>query len=161
MERHGRNVRTRARLLAERDGLLRTAWKAASRAIRDGSQQADLYEIAAHTSDVDLALTVAESENAEAQEIDRALEQIELGTYGRCRECGRLVGRARLEALPYATLCVRCQRHAEGHFMRHRPRPRQGRGARWKRAVDYEGRVKTYLTADEEPTPCRGQLAGR
>lgn len=157
MRRQDPNATARARLLAERDGLLRTVWRATSEAIADAGQQADPADMASHTSDVDVALTVAESENAKAQEIDEALDEIDSGTYGRCRECGRRIRKARLEALPYATLCIRCQRHAESPFLR----PQQGRGARWLHAVDHENRVKSYFTADEEPNPCRGQLVGR
>ena len=157
MRRQDPNATARERLLAERDELLRTVWRATSNAIADEGQPADPGDMASHTCDVDVALTVAESENAKAQEIDEALEQIDSGTYGRCRECGRRIGKARLEALPHATLCIRCQRRAETPFMR----PQQGRGALWLHAVDYEHLVKSYFTADEEPNPCRGQLVGR
>ena len=39
--------------------------------------------------------------------IDRALERIEQGTYGLCERCGRPIEKARIKALPYATLCIR------------------------------------------------------
>ena len=39
--------------------------------------------------------------------IDRALERIEEGTYGLCERCGRPIEKARIKALPYATLCIR------------------------------------------------------
>lgn len=47
-------------------------------------------------------------ENAEhlIEEIEAALERIEDGTYGVCSVCGRPIGRERLEAVPYATLCI-------------------------------------------------------
>ena len=47
-------------------------------------------------------------ENAEhlIQEIDGALARIENGTYGTCVVCGRPIGEERLEAIPYATLCI-------------------------------------------------------
>lgn len=40
--------------------------------------------------------------------IDEALDRINEGKYGICASCGRPIGRERLEALPYATLCIRC-----------------------------------------------------
>ena len=43
-----------------------------------------------------------------------ALAKIENGTYGKCDRCGKSIGEARLEALPYATLCIDCQSRAEG-----------------------------------------------
>jgi RNA polymerase-binding protein DksA len=39
-------------------------------------------------------------------EIDAALQRIENGTYGTCAICGKSIGEERLEAVPYATLCI-------------------------------------------------------
>jgi DnaK suppressor protein len=38
----------------------------------------------------------------------RAQEKLAEGTYGVCDRCGEEIGDARLEALPWATLCVTC-----------------------------------------------------
>ncbi|MHB8504830.1 MAG: TraR/DksA family transcriptional regulator, partial [Acidimicrobiales bacterium] len=46
---------------------------------------------------------------AAIEEIDRALAQIGAGTYGVCERCGQPIAQARLEALPYASLCVACK----------------------------------------------------
>ena len=40
--------------------------------------------------------------------IDRALERIDAGTYGRCAACGTTIPGERLEAMPWAALCVPC-----------------------------------------------------
>ena len=45
-------------------------------------------------------------------EVLRALEKIDDGTYGTCDRCRGPIGEARLEALPWAGLCVTCR--AEG-----------------------------------------------
>lgn len=39
--------------------------------------------------------------------IDRALERLEEGSYGLCERCGRPIEKARIKALPYATLCIK------------------------------------------------------
>jgi DnaK suppressor protein len=39
--------------------------------------------------------------------IDRALERIEAGSYGLCERCGRPIEKARIKALPYASLCIK------------------------------------------------------
>ncbi|MCB0215235.1 MAG: TraR/DksA C4-type zinc finger protein [Caldilineae bacterium] len=44
----------------------------------------------------------------EVEEIERALDRAEQGLYGTCEACGEAIGAARLHALPYTTLCVRC-----------------------------------------------------
>jgi RNA polymerase-binding transcription factor DksA len=45
--------------------------------------------------------------------IDSALERIAQGTYGRCTVCGDGIPEERLDAVPYATLCVACKRDEE------------------------------------------------
>ena len=55
----------------------------------------------------DLALR-QNAEQVLAQVTD-ALGRFEKGTYGSCEQCGVAIDPARLEALPYATLCLRCQ----------------------------------------------------
>ena len=45
--------------------------------------------------------------------IDEALDRIENGTFGTCARCGKQIAEDRLEALPYATRCIDCQRLAE------------------------------------------------
>ena len=54
-------------------------------------------------------------ENAEhlLDEIDAALVRIEDGSYGLCTACGRPISEARLEAVPYATLCIDDKRALE------------------------------------------------
>jgi RNA polymerase-binding protein DksA len=45
--------------------------------------------------------------------IVEALERIDNGTFGRCAGCGKQIAEDRLEALPYATRCIDCQRLAK------------------------------------------------
>jgi DnaK suppressor protein len=42
-------------------------------------------------------------------QVTDALERFEQGTYGICVHCAAEIDPARLKALPYATLCLRCQ----------------------------------------------------
>ena len=42
-------------------------------------------------------------------EIDHALAKMSGRAYGICENCGRLIPKARLEALPYARLCIDCK----------------------------------------------------
>ncbi|MGH8998377.1 MAG: TraR/DksA family transcriptional regulator, partial [Acidimicrobiia bacterium] len=59
----------------------------------------------------DLALSA--SANQAVEEIDRALRRMDLGTYGVCERCGAKIPAARLEALPYAALCINCKSREE------------------------------------------------
>jgi RNA polymerase-binding protein DksA len=45
--------------------------------------------------------------------IDAALGRVEAGTYGTCESCGREISPERLEAYPWASLCIDCKREAE------------------------------------------------
>ena len=45
-------------------------------------------------------------------DVERALEKLEDGTYGICDSCGEPIGEERLEAIPWATLCISCARIA-------------------------------------------------
>jgi DnaK suppressor protein len=47
------------------------------------------------------------------QRVDHALSKIANNTYGRCDECGGEIGLARLQALPYANLCIECKTRLE------------------------------------------------
>ncbi len=42
-------------------------------------------------------------------EIDRALSKLADGDYGVCDSCGEPIADERLEALPWATMCIRCK----------------------------------------------------
>ncbi len=56
------------------------------------------------------------------QRIGEALERMDKEKYGNCEDCGREISLERLEALPYTTLCVECQREEEAHHQ-NRKRP--------------------------------------
>ena len=45
--------------------------------------------------------------------VDAALARLDAGTYGTCTTCGKPIGAERLEALPWAALCIDCQRAAK------------------------------------------------
>lgn len=56
---------------------------------------------------------LAETESRELEQIEHALQQMREGRYGVCELCGKNIPLARLQALPYATNCIGCQRAAE------------------------------------------------
>jgi RNA polymerase-binding protein DksA len=73
-----------------------------------------LADTATDTYDRELDYTLEENSEHVLTEIEGALRRIEEGTYGRCTNCARQIPEERLEARPYATLCIDCQRHREG-----------------------------------------------
>jgi len=70
----------------------------------DGFGEADTLSV-----ERDRLLVVAADAAARVAEIDAALVRVEAGTYGTCDACHQPIPEARLEAVPEATLCVRCK----------------------------------------------------
>lgn len=61
----------------------------------------------------ELGISLMEMRNRRRQSIDEALTRLHEGTYGICAECGIEVSEKRLQAVPFAKLCVECQSRAE------------------------------------------------
>jgi RNA polymerase-binding protein DksA len=59
----------------------------------------------------DLALSASATQAVE--DIDAALHRMDLGTYGICERCGKKITVARLEAVPFAALCIECKSREE------------------------------------------------
>src|SRR3954451_12877920 len=65
-----------------------------------------LGDSAGDTLDREIDFGLEEGAEQTLAAIDAALERIEAGTYGACERCGKPIGEDRLEAIPYATLCI-------------------------------------------------------
>jgi DnaK suppressor protein len=59
-------------------------------------------------------IAVMKALRANLRWVNRALTKMDLGTYGTCERCGNEIPIERLEALPWAILCVECARKGEG-----------------------------------------------
>jgi RNA polymerase-binding protein DksA len=73
----------------------------------------DPYGTASITHDDEIAFAVADQRARQLAEVTRALEDINAGRYGVCRECGEPIAKARLKVMPFATRCVACQARVE------------------------------------------------
>ena len=70
-------------------------------------------DVASETFEREKDLAIGESVEALLAKVKEALAKIEAATYGICDACSKPIKRARLEALPFATLCVECQEKME------------------------------------------------
>lgn len=61
----------------------------------------------------EMDLSLEENARNVLLQIDRALEKLDEGSYGTCDRCGKLIAEERLEAVPYANLCIDCKRLLE------------------------------------------------
>ena len=57
----------------------------------------------------DLDLNLRSSEEVLLHEVEGALHRCDEGTFGKCEDCSRKIGKRRLDVLPSARLCVRCE----------------------------------------------------
>jgi DnaK suppressor protein len=78
-----------------------------------GANDNHLAETATATLDREIDYTLEEHSTQVLVEIDAALARIEAGTYGVCTSCGGEIPVARLEAYPWASLCIDCKRKRE------------------------------------------------
>jgi len=78
-----------------------------------GASDNHLAETATATLDREIDFTLEENSNQVLTDIDAALKRIEGGTYGTCTKCGREIAAERLEAYPWASLCIDDAREAE------------------------------------------------
>ncbi|WP_197359567.1 TraR/DksA family transcriptional regulator, partial [Streptomyces clavuligerus] len=58
-------------------------------------------------------LALAANAREMLEQTERALQRLDAGTYGLCENCGKPIGKARMQAFPRATLCVECKQKQE------------------------------------------------
>src|SRR5262245_50659238 len=81
--------------------------------VKHSSASGDAADAALDSSGEELASTLAELEAKELAQIERALRRLKAGTYGKCEVCSCKIPVARLNALPFSTVCIKCQREIE------------------------------------------------
>ena len=92
--------------------------KDASTSPRDASGDLSAYtvhmaDMAADTYERELSMNIASSEQQILYQIDEALKRLDDGSFGVCQQCNQPISVSRLKAVPYASLCIECQRAKE------------------------------------------------
>ncbi len=77
----------------------------------DGIQ--DLADQASSAYTKEFLLSIGDAERRILKQVDEALKKIKEETYGLCESCGEMISERRLEALPFAKLCISCQEQEE------------------------------------------------
>ena len=105
----------RQKILKEMGYLENTVFK-----VNQRDSSGDLSGYAFHMADAgtdamerEKAFLFASTEGRLLLEINEALRRIYRNEYGQCENCGQLIARARLEAMPYVRLCVSCKEKEE------------------------------------------------
>lgn len=69
----------------------------------------------------DILIAGLERDIRSLAEIELALHRLETGNFGICESCGEQIADARLKALPWVRLCVRCAQRANSVFVHSEP----------------------------------------
>ena len=100
----------RDRLLDRREGLVGQVMEAEQYSReRDSEATQDPADMAANAYTKELLVSMSANDRRLLELVDEALERIEAGEYGECVHCGEPVQEKRLEAVPWARHCLRCQ----------------------------------------------------
>ncbi|MEI9899581.1 MAG: TraR/DksA family transcriptional regulator [Hyphomicrobium sp.] len=105
-------------MAGRRDALQRLLAAARPAVTRDDiriEQLPDAVDQVQSIAERELAITQLDQLSHVTVEIQAALKRIEAGTYGVCEECEIPIAPRRLDAVPFARLCVACQQRLESN----------------------------------------------
>ncbi len=107
-------ITERAKLVGEIRSLAQDAAKTPREASGDLSAYTiHLADMAADTYDRELSMNLVSSEQEILYQIDDALKRLDDGSFGVCQQCSQPITMSRLKAVPYASMCINCQRAKE------------------------------------------------
>src|SRR5436309_2422760 len=115
MARRDALLRLHKSLLARRAALRKALAGELADLRKASAQSGDSADVAFDTGSDEITTQLAELEARELSQIERALARIKQGSYGVCELCQSKIPVARLNALPYSTTCIECQREMENY----------------------------------------------
>ncbi len=77
--------------------------------MENNSRQGDMADQASGNNEVHIAVKLRQTDAKILQAIEDALQRVEKGTYGICRDCGNPIADARLRAIPWTRVCIDCK----------------------------------------------------
>ena len=113
-------------LTARRNQIITSAISAKNELKESWLRGPDLFDIAASQAEIALDLGDLERNRAQLRRIENALAKIKSGEYGYCEITGDKIGLKRLEAQPFATLCIEAQESFEREVKGMRVPPKMG-----------------------------------
>jgi DnaK suppressor protein len=104
----------REKLLVKKQEILETFTKNKSYGMEaDGEPSQDIADKAANSYTKEFLFSLSNSERQLLQQVDSALSRIESRRYGVCASCEDTLNLKRLQAVPWAILCISCQEKQE------------------------------------------------
>lgn len=103
------------RLLEQRTTILDSlaAKNADLKKIVETTDTGDVIDVASDVIDGKMLESLNAQDSNLLRMINNALDRIKQDKYGLCLRCGKEIPRARLEALPYAFMCIECKSRDE------------------------------------------------
>src|SRR5271168_4370773 len=98
----------------------------------------DAADQAFDSGNEEVSSQLADLESRQLYQIERSLDRLKQGTYGVCEGCSKKIPVARLNALPFSTTCISCQREMEtnGYWSG------SANGADWEKVVEGPVRIE-------------------
>src|ERR1700677_4224319 len=114
MARRDALLRLHKSLIAQRDDL-RKRLGGELRDLRSykSLDSGDAADLALDSGNEEVSSQLADLESRQLYQIERSLARLKQGTYGVCEGCNKKIPVARLNALPFSTTCIGCQREME------------------------------------------------
>ena len=75
----------------------------------NNGRQGDMADQATGNNEVHIQLKLKQTDAKILQAIDEALLRIDKGAFGLCRDCGEPIAEARLNAIPWTRVCIKCK----------------------------------------------------
>ncbi len=144
MARRDALLRLHESLIDRRTELLRRIGGGLKDLLHRSGDSGDSADQAFESCGEEVTSQLAELESRELMRIDRSLERLKRGAYGVCEGCQKRIPISRLNALPFSTTCIQCQREMEssGDWI-------GGAGpGDWERVSDSEARLKEPREVD-------------
>jgi DnaK suppressor protein len=138
MARRDALLRLHKSLVERRDDLLRRLGGELKNLRQRSADSGDSADQAFDSCGEEVTSQLAALDSRELRQIERSLQRLKQGIYGSCELCQKTIPISRLNALPFSTTCIQCQREMEsgGGW---------GDGSRsvdWERVSDVENRLR-------------------
>jgi DnaK suppressor protein len=143
MARRDALLRLHESLIARRDELVRRLGGELKGLLHRNGDTGDTADQAFESSGEEVSSQLAQVESRQLMQIDRSIGRLKQGTYGLCEVCQKKIPISRLNALPFSTTCIECQREMEGSG-----EWRASGSADWERVSDAENRMKEPSEVD-------------
>lgn len=98
----------RARLRGDVTSMASAALRKSGAEGSESSMPIHMAELGSDNFEQEFTLSLLANEEDRLGMIETALQRIEEGAYGQCEECGGVIAKTRLIALPYTPVCIKC-----------------------------------------------------